>query len=163
HTSGPPETQAPLAQASPTVQPLPSVQAVPFAALGLLHCPLTASQVPATWHWSGAVQVTGVPALHTPAEQASLDVQSLSSPQAVQPGPSLAAGLEHWPVAGLQVPGMWHWSDAVQTTGVPGAQVPAWQSSLPLQALPSPHGVLLATGVWPQVPLGRQESAVQGL
>ncbi|PYM17130.1 MAG: hypothetical protein DMD81_10205 [Candidatus Rokuibacteriota bacterium] len=27
------------------------------------------------------------------------------------------AGFEHTPVAGLQVPARWHWSDAVQTTG----------------------------------------------
>jgi hypothetical protein len=36
---------------------------------------------------------------------------------------------------------------ALQTTGVPGLQLPAWQVSAPLQALPSPHDVPSVTGV----------------
>jgi hypothetical protein len=50
------------------------------------------------------------------------------------------AGFEHWPVAELQVPALWHWSDAVQTFGVP-VHVPLWQVyvlhlSLPVQGTP---------------------------
>jgi hypothetical protein len=40
-----PETQESLC-----VQPLPSLQAVPFAAMGSLHCPLPGLHVPARWH-----------------------------------------------------------------------------------------------------------------
>ena len=40
--------------------------------------------------------------------------------------PSLAVGLEHMPLAGLQVPATWHWSLAVHTTGLLPVHVPAW-------------------------------------
>src|SRR5262249_5973257 len=62
--------------------------------------------------------------------------------------PSALAGLEQVPVAGLQVPAAWHWSWAVQATGVP-AQTPWVQTSLVVQASPSSQGVLSAIG--PQV------------
>ena len=49
-------------------------------------------------------------------------------------------------------------------TGVPGRQLPApSQVSAPLQALPSPHEVPMATGVCVQAPLASQASAVHGL
>src|SRR6266704_366654 len=51
---------------------------------------------------------------------------------------------------------------SLQTSGVPAAQRPCSQVSLPLQASPSEQEVPSATGVWMQ-PLGPQESAVQGL
>src|SRR5437762_627013 len=41
------------------------------------------------------------------------------------------------PVAGLQVPAAWHWSEAVHTTGFVPTQAPAWQVSVCVQALPS--------------------------
>jgi hypothetical protein len=45
------------------------------------------------------------------------------------------------PVAGLQTPASWHASLAVQTTGAPPAQPPAWHESPCVQALPSSHVV----------------------
>jgi hypothetical protein len=51
---------------SDCVQPLPSLHVVPFAAVGFEHVPVAGAHVPATWHWSLAVQVTGVPAVHAP-------------------------------------------------------------------------------------------------
>jgi hypothetical protein len=48
------------------VQALPSLHVVPFAAAGLLHWPEAGLQVPATWHWSDAVQVTGLPPVQVP-------------------------------------------------------------------------------------------------
>ena len=33
-------------------------------------------------------------------------------------------GFEHTPVAGLHIPTLWHWSDAVQVFGVPGLHTP---------------------------------------
>ena len=38
--------------------------------------------------------------------------------------PLVAVGFEQMPVAGLHVPAVWHWSLAVQTTGLP-VQTPA--------------------------------------
>jgi len=49
------------------VQAFPSLQVVPFDFAGLEHTPVVVLHVPAVWHWSAAVHVFGVPALHTPA------------------------------------------------------------------------------------------------
>src|SRR5439155_19132999 len=121
-TGGPPHV--PAEHASGLVQALPSLHAVPLLAFGLEHWPVAVSQVPATWHWSSAVQTTGFEPVQVPPWQVSVCVQALPSLQAV---PLLASGLEHWPVAGLQVPATWHWSEAVQTTGLEPVQVPLWQ------------------------------------
>ena len=67
-------------------------------------------------------------------------MQASPSLQAV---PFDAGGLEHTPVAVLQVPAVWHWSDAAQVTGLipmhtPPTQVSVWVQALPsLQAVPS--------------------------
>jgi hypothetical protein len=78
--------------------------------------------------------------LHSPAVQTSLTLQWLPSLQDV---PSGAAGLEQSPDPGLHVPATWHWSLAVQTTGVPGWHVPPPQTSPIVQALPSLHEFVL--------------------
>jgi hypothetical protein len=80
---------------------LPSLQAVPSAAAGFEHVPVAPSQVPAAWHWSLAVQMTGSPPTHAPAWQVSDRVQAVPSSQAV---PSAAAGFEQVPVPGSQEP-----------------------------------------------------------
>src|SRR3990170_1782034 len=100
--------QVPAVQVSPKVQVLPSVHAVPSARLGLEHMPVAVSHVPASWHWSRAVHVTGFPLVHAPAWQVSDCVQALPS---VQTLPSAFDGFEHVPVAVSQVPALWHWSD----------------------------------------------------
>jgi hypothetical protein len=76
-------------------------------------------------------------------------VHALASEHVV---PSGAVGVEHVPVLGLHVPGRWHWSKAVQTTGVP-VQVPAWHVSPVVHALPSMHGVPLARAGFEHVPV----------
>jgi hypothetical protein len=58
----------------------------------------------------------------------------LPSLQAV---PSGWAGVEHTPVVGEQVPATWHWSVAVHRTGFEPVQLPFWQLSDCVQALPS--------------------------
>jgi hypothetical protein len=68
--TGLPPTQAPLWQASLWVQALPSLQAVPFTAIGFEQLPEAGSQVPAVWHWSDGVQVTGLDPAQVPAVQA---------------------------------------------------------------------------------------------
>ena len=104
---------------------------VPSAAFGFEQTPVAGSQVPATWHWSGAVQTTGLPPVHD-AGLAGVGVAGRAGVAVVAGRAVGRFGFEQMPVAGLQVPATWHWSVAVQTTGLPPAQVPAWQvSSLP--------------------------------
>src|SRR2546428_9657760 len=84
----------------------------------------------------------GLVPVQVPLWQVSVCVQASPSLHAV---PLLAFGLEHWPVAVLQVPATWHWSEAVQTTGLEPVQVPLWQVSVCVQALPSLHAVPLVS------------------
>jgi hypothetical protein len=137
HVTGLLPTQTPPRQASVSVQALPSLQAVPSGLLGRAgHAPVERSHVTAVWHGFGAVQVTAVP-VQTPFWQASPVVHELPSSQAVPFALSVA---EHAPVAGLHTGGLWHWSGAgPQSTVVWPTQVPPWQMSPPVQALPSLH------------------------
>jgi hypothetical protein len=145
--------QTPPWHASPVVQALPSLQAVPSALLGLGQTPVDVLHVPAVWHWSRAVQVTGLAPVQTPATQVSVWVQALPSLQAV---PSALLGLEQTPVDVLHVPAVWHWSRAVQVTGLAPVQVPATQVSDWVQALPSLQAV-------PSVLLGLEQTPVEVL
>src|SRR5439155_849539 len=101
---------------------------------GLLHAPVVGLQAPAVWHWSEAVHTTGFVPTQAPARQVSLCVHALPS---LQGGPLGLAGLLQAPVAGLQVPAVWHWSEAVHTTGSVPTQAPATQVSVCVQASPS--------------------------
>src|SRR5439155_319182 len=121
-------------------QALPSLQAVPLAAAGLEHCPVEGLHVPATWHWSEAMQVTGFEPTHIPLWQLSVCVQASPSLQLVPLG---AVGLEHCPVDGSQVP----------ATGLEPAHVPLWQVSVCVQALPSLQVVPLAAAGFEQLPV----------
>src|SRR5207247_10430537 len=85
-----------------------------------------------------------------PASQASVRVQALPSSQ---PVPSGLAGLLQTPDAGLQVPAVWHWSEAVHTTGLAPTQAPAWQVSVCVQALPSLQGAPLSLAGLLQAPV----------
>ena len=65
------------------MQAFASLQVVPFGLAGAApQAPVVGSQVPAVWHWSGAVQVIAVPA-QVPAVQTSVCVHRLPSLQAV--------------------------------------------------------------------------------
>src|SRR5439155_1876764 len=109
-----------------------------LVAFGLGPGAVAVLRVPAAWHWSEAVQTTGFEPVQLPLWQVSVCVQALPSLHAV---PLLAFGLEHRPVAVSQVPATWHWSSAVQTTGLEPVQVPFWQVSVCVQALPSLQAV----------------------
>src|SRR5262249_1801442 len=87
--------QVPLPQVSPDVQASPSSQAVPSALVGFEQAPVAASQVPATWHWSLAVQRTGSAPTQAPAWQVSLCVHASPSLQVV---PFALLGFEQTPV-----------------------------------------------------------------
>ena len=63
----------------------------------------------------------GLLPVHTPAWHASVWVHELPSLQDV---PSSLLGNEQVPLAGLQEPGVWHWSGAAQTIGFAPVHVP---------------------------------------
>jgi hypothetical protein len=117
----PPHT--PPVQTSPVVHALPSLHTVPFAAAGFVQDPVAGLHVPATWHWSLAMQVVGVPVMHTPPLHAMVPVQAFPP----QPVPSVAAGFEQVPVLGLHTPATWQSSLAVHTTGLDPAHAPLLQ------------------------------------
>jgi hypothetical protein len=125
----------PLAHADVAAQRFPLLaHAVPSGAGGLEHCPVVASQEPATWQASLAPQTIGFEPAHVPAAHVYAWKHGLLP---VHEEPSVAFGLEHVPVVGSQVPAAWHWSSAVQATGFEPLHVPLWQVSLCVHALPS--------------------------
>src|SRR5438874_2651999 len=133
HTTGSVPTQVPGGQASERVHALPSVRQRVVEGEGLLQGPCAGLQVRAEWTWSDAVHPTGFVPTQAPARQASGGVKPLPSSQGP---PSALAGLLQVPVAGLQVPAAWHWSEAVHTTGSVPTQVPSAQASERVHALP---------------------------
>ena len=84
------------------------------------------------------MQTTGLAPVHTPVWHVSVWVQALPSLHVL---PFVALGLLHTPLVVLQTPTAWHWSKAVHTTRLPPVQVPLWQVSVWLHALPSLHAV----------------------
>src|SRR5262249_18941489 len=101
---------------------------------------------------------TGLAPTQAPAWQVSLCVQALPSLQVV----ALAlAGFAEIAVAGLQVPGVWPWSEAAATPGLLPTLAPAWAGPLCVQALPSLQGAVLLVCTHPVA--GLHESSVQGL
>jgi hypothetical protein len=141
HTTGSPPVHTPLSQVSVWVQASPSLQGVPLAFAGLEQRPVWESHVPASWHWSAAVQTTGLLPVHTPLSHVSVRVQASPSLHGV---PFALAGVEQWPVWGSHVPASWHWSEAAQTTGLLPVHTPLSHISVCVQASPSLHGVPLA-------------------
>lgn len=77
-------------------------------------------------------------------------MHALPSLQAV---PFAATGFEQEPVPGSHVPAVWHVSLAEHVTGLDPVQVPLWQVSLFVHALPSLHAVPLARAGLEQVPV----------
>jgi hypothetical protein len=104
---------------SACVHALPSLHSVPSGLGGLLQTPVAGLQVPALWHWSPELHVTGLLPVHRPLSQVSVWVQALPSLQGV---PSASGGFEQSPVAGLHTPALWHWSGEGQVTGAPSKQ-----------------------------------------
>lgn len=136
---------------SPVVHALPSSQGVLLGLIGFEHLPLAGSHVPAVWHWSMAVHITAIPGVQTPLRHASpVPVQELLSLQGV---PSVASGLEHVPVLGLQVPAVWQAVGVGHVTAVPAMQVPLWQMSPVVHALLSLHVVPFALVGLEQTPV----------
>src|SRR2546427_628945 len=146
--------QLPFWQVSVCVRAWPSLQAVPLVLfVGAEHTPVAGLQVPGSWHWS-VVQTTGLAPTQLPFWQMGRGVRRVPALQAV--AVVLFISAEHTPVAGLQVPGSWHWS-VVQTTGLAPTQLPFWQLSICVQASPSLQAVPLVLFV------GAEHAPVAGL
>jgi hypothetical protein len=148
--TGLPPVQAPVWQVSVCVHALLSLHAVPSLLTGFEQAPVDVLHVPALWHWSCATQVTGLPPAQLPDWQVSVCVHASPSLHAV---PSLLAGFEQTPVDVLHVPVLWHWSCATHVTGLPPAQLPDWQLSVCVHALPSLHAVPFALAGFEQTPV----------
>ena len=133
--------QLPFRQWSPCVQALWSSQVVPSGSVAVTHWSSKSSQLP-VWH-SLPPQVRPVWRTQWPDWHHAVFVQNLPSSQSDSSGRTLE---EQVPVDGLQVPALWHWSKAVQTTGLLPVQMPAWQVSVCVQTLPSLHVVPSTTG-----------------
>jgi hypothetical protein len=101
--------------------------------------------------------VGGVPALQVPDWQVSAPLHALLSEHDVP----LATAVFTQPVAGLQE-SVVHGFPSLQFGAVPAVQLPDWQVSSPLQALPSEHEAPLATGVTWQPVTALHVSVVQG-
>src|SRR5437870_629092 len=94
---------------------LPSSQSAPLLSVGFEHTPVDGLQVPAWWHRSEAVQVTGgVVCVHVPLWQVLIPLHMLPSSQSkplgskesvgqLGPLPVQNSATSHWPVEGRQV------------------------------------------------------------
>jgi hypothetical protein len=133
-TTGFEPVQVPAWHVSVCVQRSASLHAAPSDLLGFEQEPLAGLHVPATWHWSSGVHVTGFAPVQVPAWHESVWVHALPSLHAA---PFARFGFEQEPLAGLHVPATWHWSSGVHVTGFAPVQVPAWQVSVWVHALPS--------------------------
>src|SRR5690349_224339 len=107
----------PPAQRSPSVQTSPSSHGAVLSACW--HCPPAQLSLVQTLPSS---QFIGSPA-QTPPRQRSPIEQALASSHAA---PLSLAGFEQAPVAVLQTPASWHWSDALHVTGLLPMQRPFW-------------------------------------
>jgi len=105
HVTGLVPAHIPVWHWSVCVHAFPSLHAVPLAAVGLEHSPVDALHVPATWHWSEAVHVTGLAPVHAPLTHVSVCVHAFPSLHVV---PSVSVGFEHCPFDVLHVPAPWH-------------------------------------------------------
>lgn len=149
-TGGTPATQVPEVHVSAPLHTVASAHELPSGFAGFEQTPVEASQVPARWQASEATQTTGLPPEQAPAWHVSVCVQALPSLQAL---PFAFGGFEQTPVAVLQVPASWHWSDAVQITGFAPEQVPDWQMSVCVQAFESLQAAPFALAGFEQRPV----------
>ena len=140
-----PEPQTPdELQVSPVVQALLSLQLDPVLAVPVAQTPVVELQMPTLWHWSTAVQMTGLEPVQVPLWHVSLWVQALLSSQVVLLGKVVAPPQS--PVVVLQVPAEWHWSPAHVVT-LPDPQTPAaLQNSPVVHASPSVQDAPVAAG-----------------
>src|SRR5262245_18156006 len=104
--------------------------------------------IPIAWKQAlgGVLQATGVPMQVPP-----MQIWFAKQPSwRLHIGVPCGGGFEHWPLAGLQMPASWHWSEASQTTGVALTQLPAMHLPFGAQA-PWPVSHIWPSELgWPQ-------------
>jgi len=137
HVTAVPFTQAPFVHVVLFVHAFPSSHVVPFARIG--H-PVAGTQAPPVWHAS-AVHVTALPPPHVPFVHVVLFVHALPSSHVVPFVLFVGVGQ---PVAGTQVPAVWHGFVVVQVTALPPPQTPFVHVVLFVHALLSLHVVPFA-------------------
>jgi hypothetical protein len=139
-TTAAPAWQLPFWHVSPVVHAFRSLHVVPFGFGNDTHCPVLGSQLGGSKHGASAPlgwHKTLLDPMQTPPEHVSTVVHALPSLQAA---PSGFAGFEHCPVAGSQVPAVWHVSVAMQMVSPP-VHAPLSHRSPVVHALPSSHAV----------------------
>jgi hypothetical protein len=92
-TTGLEPLHVPAWHVSVCVHPSPSSHAAPSAFAGFEHMPVDGLHVPAWWHWSGAGQIVGLPAVQTPAWHVSPCVHASPSEHVVPSGTGMIVHL----------------------------------------------------------------------
>jgi len=148
--SAEPAEHAPSWQTSPVVQGSPSLQASVFA---VKVQPWSATQLSSV-QGLPSTQLRAGPPTQSPSAQVSLVVHRSPSLQAsvLKVCEQPPAGSQVWLVQGLL---------SVQSNAPAPVQLPPWQVSVGVQALPSSQ--VLALGVWVHPVVGLHVSSVQGL
>jgi hypothetical protein len=130
--SAPPLVHTPAWQVSSPLHTLPSAHDEPFAAGGFWQ-PATGSQLSVV-HTLESLQLSAVPAAHTPLWHVSAPLHTLASAHDVP----FSTGAVVQPKTGSQL-SVVHTLPSLQTGGVPMVHVPLLHFSSPLQRLPSAH------------------------
>jgi hypothetical protein len=138
------------------LQRFPSAHDVPLVT-ALVVQPVVGLQ-PSVVQGLPSLQLSGVPAVHTPLWQVSSPLQTVASAH----DEPLATGVFWQPVAGIHV-SVVQTLLSLQLSGVPAVQVPLWHVSAPLQRSLSGHAVPFATGVKVHPVAGLHASAVHAL
>src|SRR5262249_42446214 len=151
-----PEVQVPAWQVSAPLHRLPSLHDVPLTT-AVCRQPSTGSQESVV-HGLPSSQLDGVPEVQRPAWQVSTPLHTVAAWQGVLSLPAAC-----WPPCTVLHESAVQALPSLQSGGVPAVQLPFWQVSTPLQALPSLQVVpLLSTTNWHPA-AGLQESPVHGL
>src|SRR5439155_869382 len=145
-----PAAHAPASQVSSVHRSLSRSHEDPLAFAGFEQRPVVGLHSPASWHWSLAVQVTELPAVHAPASQVSSVHRSLSRSHE---DPFAFAGFEQRPVVGLHSPASWHWPLPVQVSALSVVDALASQVSRVHRSLSRSHAVPLPVAVSIQRPV----------
>ena len=126
-----------------------------WAALGPCTLPSPYLHVPTPWHWSKAVQTTGLAPVHTlPSGTYPSACNASVSSQVGSVGQRWVRAHSRPRVYTCLLP--WHWSEAVHTTGLAPEHAPVWQVSVCVQRSPSSQPV-------PSGNAGSEQTPVPGL
>lgn len=140
-------TQLPLSLQASARHGVGGMQALPLGDGGKVQ-PVAGTQTSSV-HGRLSLHSIAAPATQAPSRQTSPVVQALPSLHMLPLG---RRGVLQRPLAGSQMPGMWHWLAAVQVTGADRPQTPLVHISTPLQALLSLVHIVPPQQGWPWPP-----------